>query len=189
MNTIKELTEITWKSERTIRRIVKGNKNIRTKMNGGKITASVEDVLSHYNMTSRDDYPKAWHYDNQKNKDGMGSQMDRQWLADTDFKQVLVMTNELSRVSKENSDMRKALVQTEREFSKKLMNQEYESKNRELQVEKEYTKKEYVLKLKLAKSWLFSRFLIYFQLIIVVIILYILVSQTNWIQLSDLFGQ
>ncbi len=48
MYTLKKLAETTGKSERTIRRVVKKNENIRSAMREGRIVASMADVLNHF---------------------------------------------------------------------------------------------------------------------------------------------
>ena len=82
------------------------------------------------------------------------------------------MSNELSKVSKENADMRKALVQTEREMGRQLTTQEFKFKKKEMELELEYKDREYKLKAEQIKSSLFSRFIIYLQLTVVIFLVY-----------------
>ncbi len=78
------------------------------------------------------------------------------------------MSNELAKVSKENADMRKAIVLQERELNNKLISKEFEYQQKEKELEIDYKNREYSLKTQLFKTKLFSRFIIYTQLIIMI---------------------
>ncbi len=78
------------------------------------------------------------------------------------------MSNELAKVSKENADMRKAIVLQERELNNKLISKEFEYQQKEKELEINYKNREYSLKTQLFKTKLVSRFIIYTQLIIMI---------------------
>ncbi len=96
------------------------------------------------------------------------TQRDSQQGPVIDFQQVIDMSNELAKVSKENADMRTAMVTRERELTKALTVKDYEFQKKEMALQLEYQTKESELKNSLIRSGLFSRFLIYIEFIIIV---------------------
>ena len=56
MLTLQQLADITWKSVRTLRRVVKDSANIQTDYKHTKLVANLEDVLKHYDMTNQNDH-------------------------------------------------------------------------------------------------------------------------------------
>jgi len=61
MLTLQQLADVTWKSVRTLRRVVKDSDQIKTDYKNTKLVASLGDVLKHYWI----DNPNSYSNDNQ----------------------------------------------------------------------------------------------------------------------------
>ena len=107
---LQELADITWKSLITIRRAVKGNKNIKSKMQDGKLYAYSEDVFQHFNF----DY--AQH--NQKNTHawwGENHNLATHWLSNEQVDGLLDLSKKVMELTTENIEMSKAITITKEE--------------------------------------------------------------------------
>lgn len=58
MLTLQQLADITWKSVRTLRRVVKDSDLIKTDYKNTRLVASLDDVLKHYWMAKQNSYSK-----------------------------------------------------------------------------------------------------------------------------------
>lgn len=115
-------------------------------------------------MTTHNGYP----VDQPTKPNQATTQMDSQRDPAINFQQVIDMSNELAKVSKENANMRTAMVTRERELTKALIVKDYEFQKKEMELQGDYNLKENKLINSLAQGRLFSRFVIYIEFTVIV---------------------
>lgn len=173
MLTLQQLADITWKSVRTLRRVVKTNDLIKTDYKNTKLVASLDDVLKHYWLTKPNSYPK----DNQSiNLNSQQShkhpQSDSQIVnhqANQEFVQSInSLVKQISEVSKENTELQKSLVIKEQNFWSKLINLEHKYQKENLSLERKHDQLTILEREKRTKQNLLAHFTIYALLIVVI---------------------
>ena len=183
MLTLKELENIIWKRERTLRRVVKNADNqIRTSYKNTKLVANLDDVLNHYWMTDQKSYPNSnqpeSHVSEPSNSNFRRDSQVVNPQANQDFiKSINSLVKQITEVTKENTDIQKSLVLKEKEFWTQLLSLEYKYQKENLAVEREHDQKIQAMKDQQAKKNVLVRLVIYILLATVVVLVgYYLIS-------------
>jgi hypothetical protein len=173
MLTLQQLADITWKSVRTLRRVVKDSDKIKTDYKKTKLVASLDDVLKHYWIANPNSYPKdnqPASHDSQHPK--LNIEEDSQVVnhqANQEFIQSInSLVQQISEVSKENTELQKSLVVKEQGFWSQLLQLEHKYQKENLSLEREHDQEIKLVKNQQIKRNALARLAIYILLSILV---------------------
>lgn len=175
MLTLQQLADVTGKSVRTLRRVVKDSDKIKTDYKKTKLVASLDDVLKHYWIANPNSYPK----DNQPaNRDAQQPKLNIEedsrvvnHQANKEFIQSInSLVQQISEVSKENTELQKSLVVKEQGFWNQLLQLEHKYQKENLTLERQHDQEIKLVKDQQIKRNVLARLVIYTLLLIVMML-------------------
>ena len=175
MLTLQQLADFTWKSVRTLRRVVKESSKIKTDYKNTKLVANLDDVLNHYWMTIQKSYPNSSQSDSHTSEPLKSNFKEDIQVGNPQANQDFInsinsLVKQITEVTKENTDRQKSMVLKEKEFWTQLLSLEYKYQKENLAVEREHDQKIQEMKDQQAKKNVWVRLVIYILLAIVVVL-------------------
>lgn len=175
MLTLQQLADVTGKSVRTLRRVVKDSDKIKTDYKNTKLVASLDDVLNHYWIAN----PNSYLNDNQSaSRDSQhpkrNFEEDSQVVnhqANQDFIQSInSLVQQISEVTKENTSLQKSIVVKEQGFWSQLLQLEHKYQKENLALERQRDQEIKLVKDQQTKRNVLARLVIYTLLVIVMML-------------------
>jgi hypothetical protein len=166
--------------------VVKDSDKIKTDYKNTKLVASLDDVLKHYWIANPNSYPKdnqPASRDSQQSKSNFeeDSQVVNHQANQEFIQSVNSLVQQISEVSKENTELQESLVVKEQGFWNQLLQLEHKYQKENLTLERQHDQQIKTLIGKQAKKAIVVRLVIYILLAIVVMLVG---YYTMWLTIS-----
>ena len=175
--TLQDLADQTWKSLITIRRAVKKNNKIESKLEQGKLYAKREDVFKHFNIDYSATTQKQVGQSNE-----MTTQMNNHWLSSEQIDGLLDLSSKVIELTNEKTEMMQSLSLAKEEKQLELVKIHNAYQEDKTKIKQDAYAKEYAL----SKRLFVARFAV-IVLLVVCLWLVLYVGHEYWVVIAPDF--